>query len=125
MAAFLNANDGLKRRVQRTFHMNDYTPADLAQIFFMKMQAAKLWPHDVTEEDVANLFQRMSVEWRQRHNGEAAVRLLAKSKEQQARRLLAMEQSAGGVTAAARQWLLLEDLVKGSDAIANEASQQA
>ena len=33
MAKFMQANDGLYRRISHTFDFSDYTPANLAEIF--------------------------------------------------------------------------------------------
>jgi len=51
METFLEANDGLKRRIQHTFTFQDFSTQELAQIFLRKAKQGAWRLNEVTEED--------------------------------------------------------------------------
>lgn len=125
MDAFLRTNAGLERRVQHTFTMQDYNPSELAKIFAGKVECEQLLlEEDTTEDDVANLFGRADPGWLRQHNGGAAARLLAKSKEQQAQRLFTCQGTGQEISPSMRRMLTFSDLEGAMDAMLQAGNQQ-
>jgi len=124
MDALLRVNAGFPSRVPHHFEMQDYGPTELAKIFLLKVRGEGLQLEgDVTDEDVANLFRRMNHAWLRKHNGRAAVRLLTKSQEEQARRLFAPQQQPPGAGAAQRT-LVWDDLERGIKVVLHAAAAE-
>uniref|UniRef100_A0A7S4SGL1 AAA+ ATPase domain-containing protein n=1 Tax=Alexandrium monilatum TaxID=311494 RepID=A0A7S4SGL1_9DINO len=115
--------DELRSTVPRTFELQNYGPAALAGIFLLKVRGAGLQLEgNVTGERVAGLLWGMDPGWLLRHNGHAAVRLLATSQDEQGRRLSAQEQQVPEGSAA-RRTLVWGDLERGAEAILRTAAE--
>lgn len=111
METFLAANEGLKRRIQHTFTFQDLSTQELAQIFLRKATGKKWRLREVKEEDVDLLFEKKTTpQSRSEHNGGLADRLLARSSEEQARRLEESRTRAEVISRQMEQTLELEDI---------------
>jgi hypothetical protein len=92
MRRFLDANAGLKRRIETVIILESYTPHEIAQIFVSVTaktnQAGFRLSEDVTVEEVARLLRQHTTEaYRSVRNGSVADRLFRLSKGELDRRL--------------------------------------
>jgi len=109
MEKFLRSNPGLKSRFSKIFHFDDYSPAELAEVF---LRMAKSDGYTLDEEVIAAVT-RYFVGVRTTEsfgNARAARQLLEDAKVRQANRLVQLEQH----TAEDLQRLLATDVIGGS-----------
>lgn len=112
METFLEANDGLKRRIQHTFTFQDFSTQELAQIFLRKAKQGAWRLNEVTEEDLDILFEKNTTpQSRSEHNGGLADRLLKRSSKEQARRLDQLRARAAVISPQMEQTLELVDIM--------------
>lgn len=112
METFLEANAGLKRRIQHTFTFQDFSTQELAQIFLRKAKQEAWRLNEVTEEDLDILFEKNTTPQSQsEHNGGLADRLLKRSSEEHARRLDQLRARAALISPQMERTLELVDIM--------------
>eukprot|EP00435_Cladocopium_sp_Y103_P059360 s730_g21.t1 len=112
MENFLEANAGLRRRIQHTFTFQDFSTHELAQISVRKAKQKGWRLNGINEEDLAILFeQHTTPQSRSEHNGGLADRLLARSSEEQALRLDQLRSRAAVISRQMEQTMELVDIM--------------
>ena len=96
MEEFLNQNDGLRRRIGVEFNFPDYTPEELAEIFFMKFEEMKkevtkrkktiMLEEEVNQSSVTDLMSKISDRVRAKENGSIADKIIKKAMQNAAGR---------------------------------------
>jgi SpoVK/Ycf46/Vps4 family AAA+-type ATPase len=87
MQQFLAANDGLRRRFRNTFTFQNYSSADIAEMFARKAETKK-FVLDVSRDAISLLIEENThAEWRAQRNGSVAEMLFDATIAAQSRRV--------------------------------------
>jgi SpoVK/Ycf46/Vps4 family AAA+-type ATPase len=109
MNKFIESNPGLKSRFDRTFHFEDYNPADMYQIALRILAKEKIKPDTETATHLQNYFDFLHAN-RDKHFGNARTvrQVVGESVKNQNLRLASMDSSAR--THDMLSWLTIDDV---------------